>query len=64
MLIDQAWCIARGISYHIVKLDYIRPTEESLKDLDFSVDLFYSNRFEDLDDTFLVVLQIHTLVYL
>jgi len=64
VLIDKTGGVTGLVSDDIVELDYVRATEESLENLDFSVDFFDPDWLEDLDDTFLIVLQIHTLINL
>jgi len=55
VLVDQARRLRRVVSSHVAEFHDVRAAEESYQDLDFPVDFLHPDRFEDLNDYFLVV---------
>lgn len=52
---NQTRCLALTVTNHIQQGYHVRTTRQILEDFDLTLDLLLLDRFEDLDDTLLVV---------
>ena len=64
VLEDQAGRFALAVTYHVQQCDDVGPARKVLEDFDLSLYFLLLDRFEDLDDTLLVVGDINALEHL
>ena len=63
ILHDKRWSLSHWVSDNINQINDINATSQSLKNLNFSSDFGFLDRFQNLDDNSFIIQSVNSLVY-